>query len=135
MSEIILPRRQFLAGLGATAIGAFAAPAIVRAASLMPVHAYNPFSGDGAWLMDVDGKITSLYRENGADIDRFCIMARSLVAKPDTKGLRFVVTHKAFMQMERQVIRERYISAIDSLRECPNKPPTDFRGVPIELIS
>lgn len=35
MSDLILPRRAFLTGLA----GLFAAPAIVRAASLMPVKA------------------------------------------------------------------------------------------------
>jgi len=38
MSQLILPRRKFLAGL----VGLIAAPAIVRAASLMPVKAINP---------------------------------------------------------------------------------------------
>jgi hypothetical protein len=38
MSQLILPRRRFLAGLAA----AFAAPAIVRAESLMPVRALAP---------------------------------------------------------------------------------------------
>lgn len=42
---IILPRRRFLAGLGS----ALAAPAIVRASSLMPVRAYEA----GEWMPEV----------------------------------------------------------------------------------
>lgn len=38
MSNLILPRRRFLTGLATL----FAAPAIVRAASLMPVKAIDP---------------------------------------------------------------------------------------------
>lgn len=43
MTDLILPRRKFLLGLGAAAATALAAPAIVRAESIMRVVMPKPF--------------------------------------------------------------------------------------------
>ncbi len=57
-TKLILPRRTFLAGLGFIA----AAPAIVKAASLMPIKAYHEnfisFQGWGSLPLDFDDPST-----------------------------------------------------------------------------
>jgi hypothetical protein len=64
MSQLVIPRRRFLAGL----LGLVAAPAVVRAASLMPISVFEP-----ANLAGVD--MVSRYRQEFIlESERFLII-------------------------------------------------------------
>lgn len=68
--SLILPRRRFLAGL----VGLVAAPAVVRAASLMPVHSprvITIFIAPGVWLISEDGNRLISWWQDQAPVPGF----------------------------------------------------------------
>lgn len=74
MAAMILPRRDFLAGLAS----ALAAPAIVRAASLMPVKAPAIAADDGLWMRGIvqnyyPGSLTVLVTEGANPGDTWSV--------------------------------------------------------------
>lgn len=144
---IELPRRRFLAGLGAL----IAAPAIVRVASIMPVSvklqrlrsSFLRLSGVstqhlGGGTYNVSWMDQPLSVE--PDTDLFAEMARALVHAPERYfrqggSLRFEVSADVRRAMDVQAMRDiRVLIQAVSLDQPNPGWLTKYRGVPIEVI-
>lgn len=89
---LVLPRRKFLAGLA----GIIAAPAIVRAASLMPVRAYDEMEFSGFFSrIPVDQMPDMALYQQLMEITRRAFVPRIWLSIQETSPLAELIQRRA----------------------------------------